>query len=260
MPHRSDDTSPPSPHPEAARAKNTGPDLFTLGAAGAFLGAMVVVGLPLWRKAQNGSPASQSGPVPVFDPSPLDLLDTPSVHGEDEPHADPEVRSPDETPSSPGAKLVESLCAETPSQLSAENAFPFESETAPASDQDHPASYPEPDSDTVSIDESARIPLEELAASALRFQPGEIVRKSKSLRGRVLDPHLGVVLDVYSGYEPVTYKIQFFDADGGRRDIYWEEDLVKLNPREKLLYLQRYPEAVQQKIQKSSLRSAGRNI
>lgn len=84
--------------------------------------------------------------------------------------------------------------------------------------------------------------------STPRFLPGEIVRKSRALRKRVLDPNLGVVLQIFTTYEPVTYKVHFFNGEDNQRDIYWEEDLMKLNPMETGLFLNDYPEDTREEI------------
>lgn len=86
------------------------------------------------------------------------------------------------------------------------------------------------------------------------FSTGEIVRKGKALRARLTDPDLGVVLEVYSGYVPVTYKVLFFDGGENRRDIYWEEDLVKLNEMERSLFLAQYDDATREEILRHSRR------
>jgi hypothetical protein len=71
----------------------------------------------------------------------------------------------------------------------------------------------------------------------------------------MLDPNLGVVLQAYTGLEPVTYKVRFFDGEKSGRTMYGEEDLIRLTERERDLFLKQYPEVTREEILRDSRRS-----
>jgi hypothetical protein len=226
-----------APAPPCEDRMCAGPVLFALGAAGGFLGAFLLAGFPRRKRGPSGLPAptedsaeepcaiSQACPVPADEDSAAcvgrpdpDSMVVFFVQGS--PGAGPETAPP-------------AVLSETAPGVETQDAGPGPTGSLP-------------------------VLLPELSAARAMFSTpfvaGEIVRKGKALRKRRLAPSLGVIVDVFTAYEPVAYNVVFFEGEDARRDLYWEEDLVKLNPMEVDLFMGEYPEGPREEIRKLARR------
>jgi hypothetical protein len=222
----------PTVLPLFAQNRTGGPNLFTLGAVGGFLGAMVVVGLPLLKRGVESAPCDTGRPVPVFEPELRKSIQTLTPPSESE----------------AGEKLPHGMAA------AALDSFP---RVSVVEDLDETVGDLRDGIDYLPVafqPSTADVPEEKIVT---RFVTGEIVRKGKDLRRSVLAPSLGVVTEVFTSTDPFTYKVTFFDGEDSRRDIYWDEDLVKLNPMERDLFLSDYPEEVRDTIRNMSVAPTG---